>query len=120
MRGSPSFSRSRITFAGEHRRTGASLQVNAADTDVITGGKLVATIIDELHVLVAKRNAADILVEIGGALAARQEGFLKFVTTQSKQPPRGVFKSKLKRAREVRDGVRSLPILPTSMSCPSA
>jgi phage terminase large subunit-like protein len=102
-----------------HRRTGATLKVKAADTDVITGGKQVGTLIDELHVLAAKKNAADILVELRGALAARPDGFLIVVTTQSKAPPQGVFKSELAKARAVRDGKLSLPLLPILYELPS-
>ncbi|MBS4019548.1 MAG: terminase large subunit [Dechloromonas sp.] len=100
-----------------HRRTGATLKVKAADTDVITGGKG-STLIDELHVLGSKKDAADILVEIRGALAARPDGFLIIITTQSKAPPEGVFKSELGKARLVRDGKLSLPLLPILYELP--
>jgi len=101
-----------------HRRMGASLKVKAADTDVITGGKQVGTMIDELHVLAAKANAADIMVELRGALAARPDGFLITVTTQSKKPPQGVFKAELEKARSVRDGEMKLPLLPILYELP--
>lgn len=101
-----------------HRLTGATLQVKAADTDVITGGKQVGTMIDEIHVLASRPNAADILLELRGALATRPDGFLIFVTTQSKKPPVGVFKSELAKARDVRDGIRRLPLLPILYELP--
>lgn len=101
-----------------HRRTGATLKVKAADTDVITGGKQVGTMIDELHVLAAKRNAADIMVELRGALAARPDGFLITVTTQSKAPPHGVFRTELEKARAVRDGKLKMPLLPILYELP--
>lgn len=101
-----------------HRRMGATLKVKAADTDVITGGKQVGTMIDELHVLAGKANAADIMVELRGALAARPEGFLITVTTQSKKPPQGVFKAELEKARAVRDGKMKLPLLPILYELP--
>lgn len=101
-----------------HRRTGASLKVKAADTDVITGGKQVGTLVDELHVLAAKRDAADIMTEIRGALAARPDGFLIVVTTQSKATPQGVFKTELAKARAVRDGKQSFPLLPILYELP--
>jgi hypothetical protein len=50
-----------------HRRNGASLQIKAADTDVITGSKATGTMIDETHVFAKKGNAADIFVELRGA-----------------------------------------------------
>jgi hypothetical protein len=37
-----------------HRETGATLQIKAADTDVITGSKAVGTMIDETHVFAKK------------------------------------------------------------------
>src|ERR1700730_2698519 len=87
-----------------YRTTGATLQIKAADTDVITGSKASGTMIDETHVFAKKANAADVFVEIRGALAARPDGFLFQTTTQSKAPPVGVFKSELNMARRVRDG----------------
>lgn len=101
-----------------HRKSGATLKVKAADTDVITGGKQVGTIVDELHVLADKSEAADILVEIRGALTARQDGFLIIITTQSKKPPAGVFKAELAKARAVRDGEMRLPLLPILYELP--
>jgi phage terminase large subunit-like protein len=93
---------------------GALLSIKAADTDVITGGKQAFILIDETHVFAKKPKAADIFVEIRGALAARPDGFLIQITTQSKDPPSGVFKAELETARAVRDGKlkrRLLPVL---------
>jgi len=59
-----------------------------------------------------------VLVELRGALAARPDGFLIFITTQSKQPPSGVFRSELAKARAVRDGQISLPLLPILYELP--
>lgn len=94
-----------------HRRTGATLQIKAADTDVITGSKSTGILVDETHVFAKKSNAADIFVEIRGALAARPDGFMIQITTQSKEPPVGVFKSELALARDIRDGNVVLPRL---------
>jgi len=41
-----------------HRQSGATLQIKAADTDVITGSKATGTMIDETHVFAKKSNAA--------------------------------------------------------------
>lgn len=101
-----------------YRPTGATLQIKAADTDVITGSKATGTMIDETHVFAKKSNAADVFVELRGALTARPDGFLFQTTTQSKAPPIGVFKSELNMARRVRDGEMDLPLLPILYELP--
>jgi phage terminase large subunit-like protein len=101
-----------------HRRTGAALKVKAADTDVITGSKSTGILVDETHVFASKTNAADIFVEIRGALAARTDGFMIQITTQSKTPPSGVFETELRNARDVRDGKLRLPLLPILYELP--
>lgn len=103
-----------------HRLSGATMQVKAADTDTITGSKQLGTLIDETHVFAKRANAADVFVEIRGALAARPDGFVFQISTQSKDPPTGVFKSELDMARAVRDGLISLPLLPVLYELPSA
>jgi phage terminase large subunit-like protein len=70
-----------------HRRTGATLQIKAADTDVITGSKATGTMIDETHVFAKRSNAKEVFVELRGALTKRPDGFLYQTTTQSKTPP---------------------------------
>lgn len=94
-----------------HIGTGATLQIKAADTDVITGSKSTGILVDETHEFAKKGNAAHIFVEIRGALAARPDGFMIQITTQSKEPPVGVFKTELALARDIRDGLVQLPRL---------
>jgi phage terminase large subunit-like protein len=101
-----------------HRTTGASLKIKAADTDVVTGGKDVGTMIDETHVFAKKADAAAIFVEIRGALMKRKDGFLFQTTTQSKEPPSGQFKRELDRARAVRDGTLQQGLLPVLYEFP--
>ena len=101
-----------------HRQSGATLQIKAADTDVITGSKATGTMIDETHVFARKNNAADVFVELRGALTKRSDGFLFQATTQSKQPPSGVFASELAMARSVRDGKTRMPLLPVLYELP--
>ncbi len=102
----------------EHRTMGSKLQIKAADTDVVTGGKAVGTMIDETHVLASKTKAEDIFTEIRGALGKRPDGFLLQATTQSKAPPAGQFKTELQRARDVRDGKIEMPLLPILYELP--
>src|SRR5580765_1429135 len=101
-----------------HRKSGATLQIKAADTDVITGSKALGTMIDETHVFAKKSNAAEVFVELRGALTKRPDGFLFQTTTQSKAPPSGVFASELAMARSVRDGKMRMPLLPVLYELP--
>ena len=104
-----------------HRGTGSFLQIKAADTDIVTGSKPLGTLIDETHVFATRSRAQDVFLEMRGALAARPDGFLIQITTQSKEPPSGVFKSELQRARDVRDGKLILPkpLLPVLYELPT-
>lgn len=101
-----------------HRKTGATLLIKAADTDVITGGKQLGTMIDETHVFAEKANAAGVFLELRGSLGKRADGFLFQATTQSKSPPAGVFAAELGKARNVRDGKIKLPLLPILYELP--
>jgi phage terminase large subunit-like protein len=94
-----------------HRISLAVIVIKAADADVITGSKATFILIDETHVFSKKAKAHEVFVEIRGSLAARPDGFLLQITTQSKDPPSGVFKAELDIARQVRDGKMQLPIL---------
>lgn len=104
----------------KHRNTNAVIIVKSAAPDVITGSKATFILIDETHVFAAMAKAADVFVEIRGSLAARPDGFLLQITTQSKAPPTGVFKSELATARDVRDGKIALPLLAVLYELPLA
>lgn len=101
-----------------HRLSGAVIAIKAADGDVITGSKAAYVLIDETHEFARKSKADGIFLELRGGLAARPEGFLMQITTQSKEAPSGVFKKELDQARAVRDGELRLPMLPVLYELP--
>lgn len=104
-----------------HRENNAFLKVVAADSDTVSGKKASFVFVDELHEFGKQAKASNMLLEATGGLASRAEGFVIYATTQSAEPPAGVFKDKLNYARRVRDGkVKDPRFMPVIYEFPQA
>ena len=102
-----------------HRETKAELEIMTFDPSVLTGQKISGgALIDELHVCAKMAKAPKALRQIRGGMLPFPESFLALITTQSDDPPVGVFAEELTKARDIRDGKREGAMLPVLYEFP--
>lgn len=102
-----------------HRETKAELQIMTFDPAVLTGQKVVGALIDELHVVAKMSKAPSAIRQLRGGMMPYPEAFLAFITTQSEEPPAGVFRAELAKARGIRDGRLKGTMLPVLYELPN-
>lgn len=103
-----------------HRETKAELEIVTFDPAIVTGRKVVGLLIDEVHVLGKVARASKAMLQLRGGMQPFEEAFLAMITTQSDEPPAGVFKDELQMARDIRDGKRKGSMLPVLYEFPHA
>jgi phage terminase large subunit-like protein len=86
------------------RKTGTKLDVKTFDTTIVTGEIPILTILDEVHELGKKAKAAAVMQQIRGGGITKQRGQVLMITTQSDEPPAGIWRTELDKARAIRDG----------------
>lgn len=101
-----------------HRQTKAYLQVMAFDPAAATGTRWAGFLLDESHVIASMSKAPAAMRQVRGGMVQFPESFLAQITTQSEEPPTGIFKADLMRARMVRDGKKDFPVLPVLYEFP--
>lgn len=103
------------------RLNGTVLKIVSFDVKVLTGKIPLLVILDELHVLGSNPKAERVLAQLRGGMITRPDALLLIITTQSDEPPAGVFKKELNFARKVRDGkVKGGNVLPCLYELPEA
>jgi phage terminase large subunit-like protein len=102
------------------RRTKATLKIKSFDPSVLTGTKPVFVLLDEVHEIGKSPHASRIVGQIRGGIMPNAEGFFAMITTQSDEPPAGVFRDELNKARAVRDGrLKGTALLPVLYEFPT-
>ena len=103
-----------ITF----RRTGAKLQIKTFSEEVLTGPRPTGIMVDEVHILGKDAAATRIFGQLRGGMTHDPNAFMAQCTTQSDEPPAGVFLSELTMARMIRDGAATGSLLPVLYELP--
>jgi len=102
------------------RKNKSTLEIMSFDPSVLTGQKPAGILVDEVHAVAKMAKAASAIRQLRGGMLAIPESFLFFITTQSEEPPAGVFRAELMKARAIRDGRQKGAMLPVLYEFPEA
>lgn len=94
------------------RSNGSELRIKTFDQNIVTGSFPAGVLIDEEWLLGKMEKAERVMGQLHGGMLPDPSSFVFVITTQSDQPPAGVFKADLDIARSVRDGTIRRPLLP--------
>jgi phage terminase large subunit-like protein len=84
--------------------TGAMLRIKTFDQKIVVGSKTIGILLDEFWELAKHPKASNIAGQLRGGQLPIPEAFRLIITTQSDEPPIGIFKEELHKARSIRDG----------------
>ncbi len=82
------------------KKNGSKMKVKTFSLDILTGSMPVFVLLDELWLLGRNTHAAKVIRQIRGGIEKNSEGFFMIITTQSDEPPAGVFRDELITARK--------------------
>lgn len=102
------------------RSNGSELRIKTFDQNIVTGSFPAGVLIDEEWLLGKMEKAERVMGQLHGGMLPDPSSFVFIITTQSDQPPAGVFKADLEIARGVRDGKIQRPLLPILYEFPQA
>jgi phage terminase large subunit-like protein len=102
-----------------NRRNGAKLRIKTFSEQMLTGPRPSGVMVDELHMLGKDPAAARVIGQLRGGMIHDAGAFLLICTTQSDEPPAGVFLSELTMARMIRDGGVDGSMLPVLYELPT-
>lgn len=100
------------------RHNGSELRIKTFDEKIVTGSFPAGVLIDEEWILGKVEKSERVMTQLTGGMIPDPSAFIFIITTQSNEPPAGIYKSDLAIARQVRDGALKQSLLPVIYEFP--